>query len=162
VAPLLVVGLAAGLWYLSDRLLYVGPLDRATFGWLVVIPLWALAPIAAGFAWRGIAPRARIIAAVACAFVVGGVLAALLWFSVAFPACQFGAVRSPLEQVLPSIVVGSLVAGGFGFSTLVASGEVQAGRSARALVLGAVGQLVVVAVAPVLVSLLFFGGCQRP
>jgi len=163
VAPLLVVGLALGLWYLSDRLLYIGPLDRATFGWSVVVPIWALAPIAAGFAWRGLGSRARRVAAVSCALVVGGVLAALLWLSVAFPDCQLGAARSPWEQSLPSIVLGGVVGGGFGLSTFVASGEVQARRPVRALVLGAVGQLAVVAVAPVLLFLLFFGGgCQRP
>ena len=34
--PLVGVALAYGLWWISDRLLYIGPLDRATFGWLVV------------------------------------------------------------------------------------------------------------------------------
>jgi hypothetical protein len=47
VAPLVVVDVAYLLWAVSDRLLYVGPLDRATFGWLVVVPVWLAAPIAA-------------------------------------------------------------------------------------------------------------------
>ncbi|MBA2373099.1 MAG: hypothetical protein H0V74_02700, partial [Chloroflexi bacterium] len=36
--PLALVALAYALWWLSDRLGYIGPLDRAAFGWAVVIP----------------------------------------------------------------------------------------------------------------------------
>ncbi len=50
--PLALVGLAYVLWWISDRLLYVGPLDRAAFGWVVVVPVWIAAPVAAGFVWR--------------------------------------------------------------------------------------------------------------
>ena len=32
VLPLVVAGIAYLLWWISDRILYVGPLDRAAFG----------------------------------------------------------------------------------------------------------------------------------
>jgi hypothetical protein len=50
-APLAIVALAYALWWISDRLLDIGPLDRAAFGWAVVIPIWLAAPIVAGFIW---------------------------------------------------------------------------------------------------------------
>src|SRR5437773_887043 len=46
--PLALVVLAYFLWQVSDRLLYIGPLDRAAFEWSVVIPIWIGAPVAAG------------------------------------------------------------------------------------------------------------------
>lgn len=44
--------------WISERLFYIGPLDRATFGWVVVIPVWISAPIVAGFAWPLLPQRA--------------------------------------------------------------------------------------------------------
>ena len=38
--PLVLLALVYALWWVSNELLYVGPLDRAAFGWSVVIPLW--------------------------------------------------------------------------------------------------------------------------
>ena len=75
VTPLLVVAVAFVLWWISDRLLYVGPLDRATFGWAVVVPLWAAAPTFAGFSWRRSAAGARTRFATLGGVAVGGVAA---------------------------------------------------------------------------------------
>ncbi len=63
IAPVLVVGAAYALWWISDRLLYVGPLDRAQFGWLVVVPTLLAAPVVAGVAWAGLDERPAIGAA---------------------------------------------------------------------------------------------------
>lgn len=57
-ASLATVALGYALWSVSDRLLYIGPLDRAAFGWAVVVPVWALAPVAAALAWRRLTPAA--------------------------------------------------------------------------------------------------------
>lgn len=162
-APLFVAALAFALWLMSDRLLTVGPLDRATFGWSVVVPIWAAAPLAAAFAWRRLIPRARYLAATTCGLIVGGFTAALLWQAVAFPACQFGPVRDPAGWLLPAAAVGALVGAGFGLAGLVAGAEVRAGRSCRALVLGVATQLGVMFVSIVLFFALSLGGaCQRP
>ena len=74
-APLATVALAYGLWFVSDRLLYIAPLDRAAFGWAVVVPVWALAPVAAAFAWRRLTPRGITMAAAALGLIVGGLAA---------------------------------------------------------------------------------------
>ena len=37
--PLAVLGVVYAIWWISDRLVIIGPIDRATFGWLVVVPL---------------------------------------------------------------------------------------------------------------------------
>lgn len=55
--PLAGAGLAYLLSWVSDRLLYIGPFDRAAFGWFVVVPVWALTPLAAAVAWRAIDAR---------------------------------------------------------------------------------------------------------
>ena len=159
-APLLVVGLAALLAVISDRLLYIGPIDRATFGWLVVIPLWASAPIAAGFGWQRLTARARTIGASACALAVGIPVAALLWHDAAFPNCPPD--REPAAWLVPAIAIGVLVGAGFGFMTVVAVEGVRGGHPWRAWILTAAVQVALVFAAAVLVFTLFFGICQRP
>jgi hypothetical protein len=161
-APLIVVGIAAVLWLISDRLLFVGPLDRATFGWSVVIPLWAAAPLAAGFGWQYLPSRARRLAAVVCGLVVGAPLAFVMWQGTAFPACQFGSARGPANLLLPAIIVGVAVGGGLGLNTLAASAQVRAGHRWQALIFGGVAQLAVILVAFGLTFQMFFGICQRP
>jgi len=49
VAPSLLV-LALAIWFVSDRFVVIGPFDRATIGWAVVLPLLAIAPGAAALA----------------------------------------------------------------------------------------------------------------
>jgi hypothetical protein len=161
-APLSVVALAYGLATLSDRLLYIGPLDRATFGWSVVIPIWAAAPLAAGLAWRPLASRARMLAAGICGLAVGGVSAALVWLDVAGASCVAGPARGPIEWLLPATTFGLVIGGGFAITGLAASWQVREGHPWRAFAFGTAGQLVIVGAAAVLVVLLFFGVCQRP
>lgn len=161
-APLGVVGLASALWWISDRLLYIGPIDRATFGWLVVVPIWATAPLAAGFAWRRLKPGARTFATTAYGVVVGAVVALLLWQDVAFPDCPTGPARTPAEWSLPAIMLGVVVGGGFGLSGLLASGLVREGHPWRAFAFGAATQVAVVVIAITLASVLLFGVCARP
>jgi hypothetical protein len=161
-APLLVVGLAAILWLTSNQLLYIGPLDRATFGWLVVVPLWAAAPFAAGIAWRNLTARARATAAGICALVIGAPVAFLLWQEAAFANCQFGSTQVPLAWWTPAIVLGVVFGGGFGVNALVATGQVRDGHRWRAFAVAAIGQVAVAFTAAVLTFVMFFGLCQRP
>lgn len=159
-APLAVIGLAGALWFISDRLLYVGPLDRATFGWLVVVPIWAVAPLAAGLAWRGYDRGVRTRAALVCSLPLGALSAALLWQEAAFPDCT--ASREPIGWLLPAMFLGVVVGGIFGASCLIASGQVRNRHPWRALAFGAVGQLAIIGLVPTLAFVLFFGICQRP
>src|SRR5919106_4121180 len=101
--PLVGVALAYVLWWISDRLLYIGPLDRAKFGWLVVVPVWSLTPVAAAFAWRALNPRQSAVVAGVVGLVLAASAAFLFWLASAFPDCQFGAGRSPPPRTGPSL-----------------------------------------------------------
>jgi hypothetical protein len=161
--PLTVVGLAFVLWQMSDRLLYIGPLDRATFGWVVVIPIWAMAPLAAGFAWRHLSPRATRLAAATCALILGGLGAAFFWQAVAFPGCEYGPVRGASGWVLPGLALGAVLGGGFALAGLAACTSVRASRPWRALAVGVVGQVGLLVLAIILTFGLSIGAaCQRP
>ncbi len=157
--PLAVVALAYALWWVSDRLLY----DRAAFGWAVVIPVWLAAPVAAGFAWRGLTARASNIAAVVVGTVIAGVTAVLFWEAVAYPDCAHGATHTPGDWVLPSLVLGLVIGGGLAVSALIASRFVHQGRPWRAVVFGAGTEIVMVFAAILVAGLVLLGpGCQRP
>jgi hypothetical protein len=161
--PLGLVALAYVLWWLSDRLLYVGPFDRAAFGWAVVIPVWLAAPVAAGFAWRGLRSSTRNIMALVVGALVAGVAAVLFWQSVAYPNCEYGATHTPAEWILPSLVLGAVIGGGLAISALVTSATVRQGRPWLAVVVGAGTEVVMVFAAILVAGMMLLGpGCQRP
>ena len=161
--PLAVAGAAYLLWFLSDRMVQIGPLDRAAFGWLVVMPVWAAAPVAAGLAWRGLSSATRWIASTICGLVIGAAITVLFWLDVSAPDCQFGPVRAPVDWSVPAIAVGLLIGGGFAIAGVVATRFLAAGRPWLALFVGATIQLGAAALA-----IFFFftqmitGLCQRP
>jgi hypothetical protein len=163
VVPLGVVFAAYGLWWISDRLVSIGPLDRATFGWAVVIPVFVAAPVVAGFVWRRLVPRQALLAAGVVAAAIGGAAAILFWAAVAFPDCDFGAVRTPAEWVVPSLVLGAVIGGGLAASGLLASRLARDGRPWRAVIGGIGAEVAMVAAAILVGGLLLLGpGCQRP
>lgn len=162
-APLATVALAYALWSVSDRLLYIGPLDRAAFGWAVVVPVWALAPVAAAFAWRRLTSRGIAVAAAAVGLIVGGAAAALLWSALAIPDCQFGAIRSPAELVLPSLVIGLVIGTGLSAAGLLSATLLRGGHPWLASAAGAGSGLALVFVALFVASVVLPGpSCQRP
>ncbi len=75
------LALALGLFLLklSDILLYIGPLDRAAFGWSVPIPLILAAPGLMGVAarWSGIRTARRVAVLTGTSF---GVALGIAWF----------------------------------------------------------------------------------
>jgi hypothetical protein len=161
--PLAVVVLAYGLWWISDRLLYIGPLDRAAFGWAVVVPVWASAPIAAAFAWRGLSQRGTTVAALVVGCAIAAAAALLFWLGVAHPDCQFGAVRSPNDWILPSLIAGAVIGAGPPVSGLLAVTLVRKGRPWRAALLGLAAEVTLVFVAIIAAGTLLMGGaCNRP
>jgi hypothetical protein len=158
-----VAGLADLLWWISDRLGDVGPLDRAAFGWVVVIPVWIAAPVAAGFAWRTIDRRTTGAIAALVGTVVAVVAAVLLWQSIAFPSCETGAILTPLERVQPSLPVGAMIGGGVALSGLVSARFARQARPIVALVLGAAAEALMVMAAILVAALILLGpSCQRP
>lgn len=163
ILPLAVAGIAYLLWWISDRLVYIGPLDRAAFGWAVVIPTWIAAPVVAGFAWRGLDQRTTLVVAALVGTVTAATAALLLWQATAFPACETGAIHTPQEIVLPSLLIGAVIGGGLALSGLVSARFARRGRLIAAPVLGAATEALMVVGAILVVAATFLGpACQRP
>jgi len=163
VAPILVVGAAYGLWWASDRILYVGPLDRAQLGWLVVVPTLLAAPVVAGLVWAELAERQAIGAAAAAAAVVGLAAAFLLWRSVADPGCATGNRFAPSDWIGPSLVVGVLFGASLGLSGLVAARLVRQGRRVAGAAAAIAVDVALLAVILVAWGAMFLAPmCERP
>lgn len=163
--PLALAALVYALWWISDRLLTVGPLDRAAFGWAVVMPTWIVAPVAAGFAWRRLSPRGGILAAALVGLAISGIAAALFWLSVAHPNCSTGDIHTPGDWILPSLALGLAIGVGFAISGLIATSFLREGHRLRAVLLGGGAEVVMVSVAIAMagVVLVLSGpACQRP
>jgi len=97
VAPLLLV-LAVAVWFVSDRLVVIGPFDRATIAWAVVVPLLALAPGAAALAGSGSTSPGLARLLVAVASIVTGIFVVLgLASAITFIDCR--PATGPLEVV---------------------------------------------------------------
>lgn len=77
VAPLLVV-MSIALLKISNELVEIGPLDRASFGWLIPVPMLLLAPAFAGLATRSSGVRTGtavlVILAIGLALIVGSTI----------------------------------------------------------------------------------------
>jgi hypothetical protein len=160
--PLAVIVVAYGLWWASDQLVWIGPLDRATFGWLVVVPVWLAAPSAAALAWQSLGPRASAAVAVAVGLALAIPASVLLWQAVAHPACQFGAIRTPEAMLAPALGVGAIVGIGLGTGCLVAAAAWRDGHPWRAAAAGAVIQFVAASAAVAFGAVTILGpACQR-
>jgi hypothetical protein len=162
--PLAVTAGAYGLWGISDRLLFIGPFDRATFGWLFVIPVWLAAPIVAAFLWRQ-APGDRAgWLALAYTLIVGAVAGALFWQSAVGQSCETAPIRSATDWVVPSLVIGAVVGASLGLSSVAATAAAHDGRPWPVVIVVAVGIELLMAIIALLVvtSIVMTGGCQRP
>ena len=164
-APLVAVALAYGSWWVSDRLGSVGPLDRAAFGWVVVVPMWLAAPVVAGFSWRTFPWRTCVELAIAFGGLIGLVTATVFWQAVSFPVhgCETAPIRSTTDWLLPSLTLGAVVGGGFAASSLYATRAAWTGRAWRVVAVGA-GVEIALGLFAILVAtaIVFGGGCQRP
>jgi hypothetical protein len=109
--PLLVLA-AIGVWYVSDRLIFVGPFDRAQIGWAVVMPLLALAPGVAGLdeGRDEVEDSSRLVANLTCVGIGLGVTITLL-ATVTFASCR--PVTNPLDILPQALVTGLLSAATF-------------------------------------------------
>ena len=163
-APVVVLALAYVLWWVSDRLVYLGPLDRAQFGWLVVVPLLFLAPVVAAFAWAGLTERRAIVASVVAGATIGLGLAFLFWRSVADPGCPTGNRFGPWDWFVPSLLIGAVFGASVAVSGLFASGFAREGSRRLTPSVVAVGtHLLFASVLLVIVgAMLSTGMCERP
>jgi hypothetical protein len=161
-APLAVVALPYALWWISDRLLYVGPLDRAAFAWAVVVPAWVISPAVAGFAWGRLSLPSATVAAAVVGATVGGAAAVLFWAAVAYPDCALP-IRTAGDWVPPSVLLGGVIGVGVGASGLSAARLVRNGQPWRAIAVGAGMEALMSLVAVLAAAVLLLGpGCQRP
>jgi len=162
-APLAMIALAWALSSISDRLLWIGPLDRAAFGWVVVAPVWLLAPSAAAIAMRSLGTRASAGIAVAVVATAAIPAAFLTWQSAAFPGCSTGTIRTPSEMLAPAATIGAILGIGLGAACFVAAELWRDGHPRTAVLAGASVHLATSAVAFALGPLYIIGPlCQRP
>jgi hypothetical protein len=135
VAPSLLV-LAVAVWFVSDRLVTIGPFDRAKIGWAVVVPLLALAPGAAALAGSGSTSPglARLVVAVT-SIVTGIVVVFGLASAITFIDCR--PATGPLEVVPRTLPTAFVLGIGFAISAAAAWGPALHGRRVVALVVGA-------------------------
>jgi hypothetical protein len=116
-------------WAISDRLLWIGPLDRAAFGWLVVIPLLVLTTPVAADSWDGLDRRGRKAAGLALGASVAAVVATMLAGDRIAVDCQFGpALVGPVEVVVRSLVAGA-VSGGAQVAAVLITQQVRPRKS---------------------------------
>jgi hypothetical protein len=109
--PAAVATAAFVLWRISDALLLIGPLDRAQFGWTVVIPVWLATPIVAAFLWRNLTSAQATQAAIGLNLLIAVIAAWLLWRSAVDggQSCQFGSAFSPETRAVQSAWIGLLI-----------------------------------------------------
>ena len=164
VLPTGVLALAYALWWISDRVGYVGPLDKAAFGWVVVVPIWLLAPLAAGWAWHDLASRASAVARLLVGVTVTTVVAALFWVAATEPGCESGPITAPIGWVLPSLLIGALLGAGLVAGGSLAAREIRARRRWSAVLVGLSAQagFAVLALGVFTWAVIFLGGCERP
>ena len=115
------------------------------------------------FRSRGLGRTARNIAAVVVGTVIGIAATVLLWQSIAFPDCQYGASRTATELLVPSVIVGVVIGGGQAGTGLLVSSVARQGRPWRAAGLGAVVGFGLVFAAILVAGAVLLGPtCNRP
>jgi len=161
ITPVGFAGLDYLLWSLSDRLVYIGPLDPAAFSWAVVIPMWLAVPVIAGFLWQGLTLRRRYETAIVFASLISLASAVLFWQATSREACQTGWVQTPLGWLLPTIIVGLTVGYGLGVTGLVVARISSSGQRRWAITAGAAIELaMLVAALVVAFTISGAGGCN--
>jgi hypothetical protein len=127
VAPALIV---AGIitWTISDRLLLIGPFDRAQVGWAVVVPLFMFAPGAAGIATIRAGRRAGTLMIAAVAIGVGAALLASLAAVPRQIGCEL--VSDPIAIAGRTLPIAITAGGSFAVAATIAAGAASRGRPA--------------------------------
>jgi hypothetical protein len=117
VVPLALAAVAYAAWAISDRLIAIGPLDRAAFGWLVVAPVWIASPGSTGLVWARLTTADRRLAAAVIAVSLTVAVGVFLSASITQLGCT---PVAGLEDLLPSLIVGAIFGVGAVAGALVA------------------------------------------
>lgn len=104
--PVALFVFSALLWSYSNEVVALGFLDRAAFGWLVVMPLLASIPLVGGATLSRADRRLHWPVAAFLGIATGIVVGGLFLGAVAMPACEYGTVRTALEWVPNAIGFG--------------------------------------------------------
>ena len=141
IAPFL-LALAVAVWFVSDRLIVIGPFDRAKIAWAVVVPLLAIAPGAAALTGSASTSQglARLVVA-GTSIATGLFIVFVLAAAITFVDCR--PVTGPLEVVPRTLPTAFVFGIGFAISAAAAWGPALRGRRLVALVVGAAVWIVV-------------------
>ena len=142
VAPLLLVAAFAAN-QIGESLVAAGQVDRAAFGWFVVVPLVLLSPGAAALTWEATGRRqlaGRLIAGMSLAIGVG--VEILLVFTIRQIGCT--PVGDPSQVVAPAVPTAFAAGVAFGLAGIAAMVSVGVGGrswvvATRSLIAGGVG-----------------------
>lgn len=160
-APLAGLALAYGLWWISDRLGPIGPLDRAAFAGMVVLPIWALTPFLAALAWQRLTSRDSWIVAAAVGAIVTVAASILLGVAIGPTACATGAAG--LDTVATSLVGGVTTGAGLAAICALTTTTLRHGTRLTALAVGAIAAMgLFFAVAIAVTAMVMGRGCLAP
>lgn len=137
------------LWAWSSAAGGLGPLDRAQFGWLVVVPLFLLAPAAAGLAARSVGRRTAGLTILGIGLAIGGLV---IW-SLAWQVTVLDCRPNPMPFIVAIRAVPVAVAAGIGF---IVAGWSALAVQARFGPLAAIGTAAGLAIAGGALTLLAF------
>lgn len=161
-APIATLAIAYGLWWISDRLVQVGPFDRPAFGWTFVIPIWLAAPVVAGIVWRGLPVRHERTAVLIVGAIVGLAAALLFWQSATGPGCETAPTRTGTDWIPPSLLAGAITAGGLLLGGIIAASLFRSRQRLAAIVAGVLVDGLILAVGLVVMAVILSGpGCER-
>lgn len=167
VAPLLLVAAFAAN-QIGEGLVAAGQVDRAAFGWFVVVPLVLLSPGAAALVWQATGRRHLAgLLITGMSLAIGLVVEVVLALTVRWVGCA--PVHDPLDVVGPALPIALAAAAAFGLSGIAAMVSVGLGGRARLVVIrtvsfGAIG-LMAFGVAALFVLASTFAGtgvCAAP
>jgi hypothetical protein len=104
--PLIMLGAAMMTGLAVNYAGQLGPLNRATISWIVVVPLIVLTPVVAGFLWRSMTRRAMLATALVVAAIAVVTVAAFAWLSIATTECSTARIISNAAAVIPALFIG--------------------------------------------------------
>lgn len=137
---------AVALWVIDSLVVFIGPFDRGTLGW-VAAPLWLSAPVVGGFIWSSLTLNRARFAAVVVGAVVSTAAAIVFWQWIGTPFdCGFGTVAPAIDFLPQTLLVGVLVGGGVALTGLLVAELVRLGVRWWAVVVGAGAEAVLIVV----------------